>query len=208
MIKRFLLFILNYIILGPLRLVVFIITFLWSSCSRIISSIDVPKLKSSFLEVIFLTIISFLPILASMLITAIELNAISPAIEKNIIPGEMVAFSLSFIAPTLYFFLKTHGHNFKLPFLLFTAIVTYIVYTLTGLLYVIAKNKWIPAINMEPQYGNLYFRLSLIFLAISFVIWIYTLYHEESFTDYNAALRQGQDNFNDNFKKSLTQGTT
>lgn len=173
-----------------------------------VSSINWAALKNSVIEVLSLSAFLFLPFIAYIIIMAWSLSTASETPIKDaflltLIPAEIMAISLGFLSQTFFLIIKSHGTGFKMPFLGMVGIIALIVYVIACFVYVFSKGKWIAAINTEPQHQGLYFTSSLFILAISFAIWIYTVYHTEMFADYNSTLRQGTNQFVSNFRNRL-----
>ncbi|MBL0057096.1 MAG: hypothetical protein IPP31_13130 [Chitinophagaceae bacterium] len=92
------------------------------------TSIDYPALGKSFMEVFYLTLIALLPLIINITIATLATNDIIEPLKTKIVPGEILAYCLSFLAPSLYLIIKTHGLGYKLPLLHFFSIITFIVY--------------------------------------------------------------------------------
>jgi hypothetical protein len=165
------------------------------------SSFDYPALGRSIKEVCFLTLIALLPLIINIIIASINANSIT--FKTSIIPGEILSYCLSFLAPSLYLLIKTHGSGYRLPLIHFFSITTLLIYILSIILFIIAKNNWVPAINMENQKGDLYFRLTLIFLAASIVFRIYSVYHGKNASKWTEMRNRQQTDFNETFSESI-----
>jgi len=70
-------------------------------------------------------------------------------------------------------------------------------------LYLIAKNQWVPAINMENHNGDLYFTFALIFLITSIVFRIYSVYHGKKASNWSETRNRQQNDFNATFVESI-----
>ena len=167
------------------------------------TSIDYSALGKSIIEVFFLTSISLLPLIINIIIASISANDIIAPLKTSIIPGEILSYCLSFLAPSLYLLIKTHGSGYRLPLIHFFSITTFLVYILSMVLYIIAKNKWVQAINMENHKVDLYFRLTLIFLATSIILRIYSVYHGKNASIWSDTRNRQQSDFNKNFVVSI-----
>ena len=164
---------------------------------------DSDALKKSIKEVITLTAIALFPLIIRIIIEAISLNDILGSLKLSLVPGEMLSYCLSFLAPSLYLLIKTHGSGYRLPFIHFFSLTTLAVYVLSMVLYLIAKNGWVKAINMENQGTGLYFNLALIFLITSIVYRVYSVYHSINASKWSETRTKQQQDFNQNFVESL-----
>jgi len=165
--------------------------------------IDLPILGSSCKEVGWLTLIAILPLLINIVIAAIPFNNINIAFKDKIVPGEILSYCMSFIAPSLYLMTKMQGTGYKLPFLHTFSIITLLIYVCSVVLYLIAKNQWVQGINLSPQNNDLYFRLTLSFLTVTIVFRIYSVYHSKNISNWSIERERQQENFNVNFSKSI-----
>jgi hypothetical protein len=166
--------------------------------------INYPSLGKSFSEVLWMTFIAFLPLLINILITAIPTQDFLGAFKLKIIPGEILSYCLSFLAPSLYLLTKTHGTNYRLPFIKIFSLLTLLLYVSSIILYLIAKNKWVPSINLEHHDFDLYFKLSFIFLIITILLRVYSIYHG-SFSNWTDIRKQQQDDFNKQFAAGINR---
>ncbi len=167
------------------------------------TSIDYPALGKSFKEVIFLTLIALLPLIINITIASLNLNDIKEALKTKIIPGEILSYCLSFLAPSLYLLTKTQGTGYRLPLVHFFSLTTLLVYISSVVLYLIAKNKWVESINMENHQVDLYFKFTLIFLATSIIFRIYSVYHGKNASNWSDTRNRQQKDFNEIFIESL-----
>jgi len=158
----------------------------WSSCSKLL----------------LLLLFMFLPLIINMVVAIIPTGNIT-LISGKIIPGEMLAYCLSLIAPLFLLFLKTHGEGFKIPGLRPIFIIAIVLYFLSLLLTIIAKNGLIEGIDLKPNHKDLYFWLSVSFLLIAILLRLYTDFHESRFVDYKKEIDSQQQNFDDRFRQSL-----
>lgn len=170
---------------------------------RYFTEIDYPILGKSTLEVLWLTLIAFLPLMINIVIVWINKDSFSEAAKEKILPGEMLAYSLSFIAPSLYLIVKLQGTQYKLPHLHAFSFITTGIYALILTLYLIAKNKWDETINNKQHEIDLYFKLTLIFLAITILLRVYAIYHRANSINWTNRRNQQQEDFNSRFTESL-----
>ena len=170
---------------------------------RFFTTVDYSALNKSYKEVLFLTFIALLPLIINIAIAAVNTNQIIEPLKSKIIPGEMLSYCLSFLAPSLYLITKTHGSGYRLPLLHFFSLTTFIVYVLSMVLYLIAKNKWVESINMENHQVDLYYKLTLIFLATSIIFRIYSVYHGKNASNWSETRNSQQSDFNGEFSKSI-----
>ncbi|MDP2386991.1 MAG: hypothetical protein Q8M29_11505 [Bacteroidota bacterium] len=175
----------------------------FKSIALFFTLVDYPALWKSCKEVLFLTFIALLPLLINITIASLAANQIIEPLKTKIIPGEMLSYCLSFIAPSLYLLTKTHGSGYKLPLLHVFSIVTLLLYVLTIVLYLVAKNNWVAEINMENHGFDLYFKLTLIFLSTSIIFRIYSVYHGKNASNWSANRQRQQLDFNQRFSDSI-----
>ncbi|MBB5647647.1 hypothetical protein [Pedobacter cryoconitis] len=166
--------------------------------------INFSALGNSFEEVLFMTSLAFVPLAINICIAAIPQNSFISAFQEKLIPGEMLSYCSSFMAPSVYLIVKTHGTNYRLPLVKFFFLLTILVYIATVTLYLIAKNKWVSGINLEQHTFDLYFKLSLGFLMTSVFLRIYSIYHG-SFSNWSSVRKNQQENFNASFTKGINK---
>jgi len=169
---------------------------------RFFTDIEYPVLGKSLLEVIWMTLIAFLPIIISIFDKAIEVESFSDTYTK-IKPGEMLSFALSFIAPALYLMIKTNDSGYKLPALHLFSIITIITYASASFLYIKAKNNSGNNVDMEVHKMDLYFYLALSFLVSAFLCRIYSVYHGRKSSTYAQTRNNEQDDFTRGFRNNL-----
>jgi hypothetical protein len=167
------------------------------------TSIDYPALGKSFREVLYLTLIALLPLIINITIAALASNDIIEPLKTKIIPGEILSYCLSFLAPSIYLITKTHNSGYRLPLLHFFSITTFLIYVSCVVLYLVAKNKWVPEINMESHTIDLYFKLTLTFLLTSVIYRIYSVYHGKNASNWSDTRNRQQEDFNAKFSESI-----
>lgn len=168
------------------------------------TAIDYKLLVDSLKEVFFLTIIAFLPLLMNILITGIDLGNFTKAFRIKILPGEILSYCLSFIAPSLYLILvKSQGTNYRLPFLHIFSLITLTIYVSAFALYIVAKNNYQDSIDLKPHNLDFYFRLTLYYLLTTIVFRIYSVYHGKNMTTYAQDRLRLQQNFNIDFTDAI-----
>jgi len=169
-----------------------------------ITIIDYTALWKSIKEVLSLTLIALFPLIINIFITSVGANEIKEPLRHVIVPGEMLSYCLSFLAPSLYLLIKTHGSGYRLPFIHFFSFITLGIYILSMFLYLIAKNGWVKAVNMENHDTDLYFILALLFLLISILFRVYSVYHGINSSKWSELRKSQQSNFNEIFIESLS----
>lgn len=177
-----------------------------SSIILFFTSIDYPALWKSCKEVLFLTAIALFPLILNIFIASVQINDFIEPLKPKIIPGEMLSYCLSFLAPSLYLLTKTHGSGYRLPLVHFFSISTLIIYCLCIVLYLIAKNHWVPEINMDnlkTHKIDLYFRFALIFFATSIIYRIYSVYHGKKASTWSDTRNEQQNDFNTKFRERI-----
>ncbi|WP_367914822.1 hypothetical protein [Leadbetterella sp. DM7] len=166
------------------------------------TEINYPALGRSSQEVLWMTFIAFIPLILNIIIASLRLNNIPNAFKEKIIPGEILSYCLSFIAPSIYLLVKTQGSGYRLPLVRIFFFSTFFIYACTIALYLIAKNKWVPEINLDKHEFDLYYKLSIVFLTITVLFRIYSIYHG-SYSNWSANRNNQQEDFNDKFSASL-----
>jgi len=165
--------------------------------------IDYTALFRSCKEVLFLTFLALLPLIINITIAYVTTNNFIEPLKSKIIPGEMLAYCLSFLAPSLYLLTKMQGSTHRLPLLHIFSLTTITVYILSIVLYLIAKNNWVEAINMENHQVDPYYKLTLIFLTISIIFRIYSVYHGKNASNWTERRNKQQNDFNEEFTKII-----
>jgi hypothetical protein len=174
-----------------------------SKIQSFFSKIDYSVLGKSFQEVFWMTLIALLPLIINIVIASIGTNSFIEPLKTRIIPGEILSYCLSFLAPSLYLLTKTQGTSYKLPYLHIFSIVTLLIYVLIVVLYLIAKNKWVSEINLSTHQFDLYFKLALIFFTTTIIFRIYSVYHGSSLSLWSSTRNRLQQDFNAKFTESL-----
>jgi len=173
-------------------------SFLWSP----FVDINWKSLGNSFAEVLWMTLIAFSPLFINILIAASSTNDLRGAFIDKIIPGEMLSYCMSFLAPSLYLLVKTHGSGYTVPLFKYFSISTYFIYVCTVVLYLAAKNNWVTDVDMQHHPFGIFFKLSLTFLAISVLFRIFSIYHG-GFSNWTAERKQQQETFNKSLAERL-----
>lgn len=160
-------------------------------------------LVESLKEVLYLTILAILPIIINFFIQLIVKSTISEAFGNIVVPSELLTYSLSFMAPTLYLILvKNHGTGYKLPMIKIVSLLGLIIYLTCFCLYLIKKNGWL---SLEKP-NESYFLLSITFLIITLLFRVYTTYHNKNSSSYFSNRENQQEDFNNQFARKI-QGT-
>lgn len=149
---------------------------------------------NSIVELLILLGFTFLPLLLNLVIALIPAIDKSAAIESKVVPGEMLAYCLSLIAPLFLFLLQTHGKSFKAPGLKMMFLTAFFVYLLAFVLTLIAKNGLMKGIDLKSGHSDFYFWISIISLLVAVILRFYTEYQKSRYSDYKTTLdRQQQD---------------
>jgi hypothetical protein len=154
-------------------------------------------------ETLALLAFIFLPLALNLLVALIPALDKSSAIESKIVPGEILAYCLSLIAPLFLFLLKTHGKSFGVPALKPMFFAAFIIYLLAIILTLIAKNGLIPGIDFKAGHRDSYFWISLIALLIAILLRLYTEYQNSRYSDYRITLDRQQQDLNNAFRNSI-----
>lgn len=151
-------------------------------------------------EVFWLSFIAFLPLLVSLIYQFLKLGTVNLAISKVIHPSEILAFCLSFLAPSIFFIKKTHGKSYKIPFLDFFFFSTLGMYILAFLFIFIIKNEVDKDFIQNLDYYIVY---SLIFLLITIIYRTYSTYHQSNSSDFVKDKKKDEKNFSETFKNMI-----
>jgi hypothetical protein len=176
---------------------------LWKSVKNFFVNIDYPTLWRSCLEVFWLTLIALSPLFANILLTAIPAADFFHAAKEKIVPGEILSYCLSFLAPSLYLLIKTQGTSYKLPILHVFSITVLITYLSSFAIYLVAKNSWVKEINFQTHELDIYLGTALIFFIIAIACRIYTTYHQRNMSSWALTRKHQQDEFNETFRQSI-----
>ncbi|HTI61203.1 hypothetical protein [Mucilaginibacter sp.] len=178
---------------------------IWILVKRFFTSINYRILGGSLAEVGWLTLFALLPLIINIIIAGIPANSLTQPIANKIVPGEILSYCLSFLAPSLYLLTRLQGSGYRLPWLHSFSIITLLVYIASVVLYLIAKNRWVSQIDLQPHGINLYFKLTVIFFLIALIFRVYAVYHGRNFTSFSIMRAQQQDDFNAGFVNSLNR---
>jgi hypothetical protein len=159
----------------------------------------------SWQKVVLLILFTFIPLILNIIIAVIPAGDRLSALFSKIIPGEMLAYCLSFIAPLFLLLLNSHGSSFKIPALKFAFVTAFIIYLLAMVLMIIAKNALIRGIDFNSGHRDLYFWLAIISLVFAIFLRLYTAYQDSRFSDYKQSQNRQQQNFNNDFQKRIDQ---
>lgn len=161
------------------------------------------KFWDSTEKLILLLVFMFLPLAVNIIISVIPADDKLLAVSEKLIPGEMLAYCLSLIAPLFLLFLKTHGEGYKFPWLSIVFILSILVYFLALILTLVAKNSWAPGIDMNSGHRDLYFWLSITSVGIAIFLRFYAVHQDSRFSDYSKTREKDQEDFNNKLKKML-----
>jgi len=168
--------------------------------------VDFTLLRKSVSEVFWLTLFALAPLMLSLSYESIK-TSISAAVALKLTSSEILAYCVSFLAPSIFFIKKTHGKSIKLPFLDFYLFLTVLMYG-AGLCYVfVLKNNIDPKVVQNVTTNQIYLWVSLSFLVITIIFRIYSIYHSNKPSDYISSQAKDQKDFNSEFKETLNQST-
>jgi hypothetical protein len=173
------------------------------SIKQYCSSIDYSEVGACLKEVTFLTIVALSPLLINLTISTLTSGDFIGSLKTKVIPGEILSYSLSFLAPSLYLLTKINNSGYRLPLLHTFSLLTLLLYLLSFVLSMVAKNNWVDGLNMGNHSFDLYFKLTLIFLVVSILLRIYSLYHGRSASKYSEMRSKQQSEFNMDFTESI-----
>lgn len=151
-------------------------------------------------EVFWLSFIAFLPLLISLIYQFLKLGTFNLAVSKVIHPSEILAFCLSFLAPSIFFFKKSHGKGYKIPFLDFFFFSTFGMYLLAFLFVFIIKNE---VDKQVIENLNSYIVYALIFLVVTVIYRTYSTYHQSNSSDFVKDKKDEEKEFNKTFKEKI-----
>jgi hypothetical protein len=169
---------------------------------RFFTSVDYPILGKSCQEVIWMTLMALFPLIINIIIATIPNGNFTDALLERVIPGEILSYCLSFIAPSLYLLTKIQGTGYKLPLLHTFSIITLLIYVSSLTLYLITKNHWMKEITME-QKSTFYFKLTLVFLLLTVIFRVYSIYHGRNMSNWSNRRQHDQEDFNTKFTQSI-----
>jgi hypothetical protein len=169
------------------------------------TGINYKTLWKSFVEVLWLTVLAVIPLLVNTIIASIEYNSMWEGIRQKLIPGEFLSYSFSFLAPSLYLFLKANDTGYRLPLLHAFSLIALVLYGLSIGLYLVTKNKWGTIIDTMPHEFDLYYKLAIVSLATTIVLRFYAVYHARNMINFSRVREQQQNNFSAGFVKSLNE---
>lgn len=168
--------------------------------------VDFNLLRKSISEVFWLTLFALAPLILSLSYESIK-TSISDAIALKLTSSEVLAYCVSFLAPSIFFIKKTHGKSINLPFLDFYLFLTVLMYG-AGLCYVfVLKNNIDPKVVQNVTANQMYLWVSLSFLVITITFRIYSIYHSNKPSDFIRSKVEEQKDFNNEFKDTLNQST-
>jgi hypothetical protein len=155
-------------------------------------------------EIFALLAFTFLPLGINFIIALIPAIDKSSAIESKLVPGELLAYCLSLIAPLFLFLLKSHGKSFRVPALKPMFIVAFGIYLLALILTLIAKNGLIQGIDFKSGHQDSYLWISLTALLIAILLRFYTEFQNSRFAEYRTTLERQQQNLDNSFRNSIS----
>lgn len=175
----------------------------WNSFKKFFTAINYSALWDNISEVAWLTGFAFIPLIINIIISSLSTHCFLESIKQKIIPGEILSYCLSFLAPSLYLLVKTHGKNYKLPFLKLFSLTAFATYFLIGILLLIVKNNWVDGIDSKQHSFDLYFQLSIGYLFLTIFLRIYSSYHG-SFSNWSKDRNDDQKDFNNTVTSRMT----
>jgi len=150
-----------------------------------------------------LLVFMFIPLILNIVIAVIPAGDKIKAIESKIIPGEMLAFCLSLIAPLFLLLLKTHGKSFGIPALRPVFIIAFVLYLSALALTLFAKNEVVDGIDFKSGHRDTFFWLSIVSLSVAVILRFYTDFQEGRYTDYKREIDRQQNDFNQTFRNRI-----
>lgn len=166
------------------------------------ATINTKSLGNSCAEVLWMTAIAFCPLVINILIAASSSDDLQQAFIDKIVPGELLSYCMSFLAPSLYLLVKTHGTGYSVPLVKYFSIFTVIIYLCSVVLYLVAKNNWVKDVDMHHHGFGIFFKLSVTFLVTSVIFRIFSIYHG-GFSNWSSERKQQQEDFNKTFAARL-----
>jgi amino acid permease len=175
----------------------------WKWCRQKVQSFFEGRFWSSTEKVFLILVFMFTPLLLNLLVAYVTPSDKTDVISSKIVPGEMLAYCLSLIAPLFFLILKTHGIGFKIPVIKSVFVTAFLLYFAALILTLIAKNELIPGIDFNGGHKDLYFIVSLTALALAILLRFFTEYHDSRLFDYKASQAQQQRAADDAFRNSI-----
>jgi|GEM_PF-4298697 len=164
------------------------------------------RILDSLGKVTILLIFIFLPLLFTIIIAAIlNISNPVPSMLSKIVPGEMLAFCLSLIAPLFIMFMDTHGKGDPIPAIKPFFLIAFFLYIVTLFTIVLVKNDVIKLTPGDNSAYNIYLITSISLLAISIGIRLFADYHEVRIREkgFKMTTEQEQIDFNAKLQESI-----
>ena len=163
-------------------------------------------LLKSVLEIIGLIIVAASPLIINLVLSWINYKSFYTAVKDKIVPGELLSYILSFITPIFFLLFKANSKSYKLPFLAFVIITSVLIYGLSLVLYMAAKNNWVEEINLKAHNLDAFFLIAIALLSVTFLVRIYVIYHNTNLSiNYSEERADSQKDFNSTFKEGIKQ---
>ncbi|HEY0740843.1 MAG TPA: hypothetical protein VGD40_05240 [Chryseosolibacter sp.] len=188
--------------MGFFRQILLKIGHAWKWCRRQVHVFLEGRFWSSTEKMFLILVFMFIPLLLNLLVAYVTPNE-TDVISSKIVPGEMLAYCLSLIAPLFFLLLKTHGLAFKIPAIKTVFVTAFLLYFSALTLTLIAKNKLIEGIDLNGGHKDLYLIVSLVALAIAILLRFFTEYHDSRLFDYKASQDRQQRAADDTFRRSI-----
>jgi len=175
----------------------------WKWCRQKVQAFFEGRFWSSTEKMFLILVFMFIPLFLNLFVAWVAPNDKTDLISSKIVPGEMLAYCLSLIAPLFFLLLKTHGLSFQIPAIKTVFVTAFVLYFVALTLTLIAKNKLIPGIDFDGGHKDLYYTVSLTALAIAILLRFFTEYQDSRLFDYKASQDRQQRAADDTFRRSI-----
>ena len=161
----------------------------------------------SIKEVVYITIISFLPLFLSILINSVAVDSFIASFHQRVSPLELLAFSLSFMSPVILFIMtRFFGKDqVSIPFGSFFFLCAISLYVLSSYFVITFKNGSDEHLKGEFS-KEAYVKITSFILLMVILFRLYSVYHTKRNTSYVAlqkAAKAEQDKKNREFLNKL-----
>ncbi len=164
------------------------------------TSIDYALLWKSISEVIGVSLIAFLPLIISIILQWVKFNDLEKVLIDVLPPTEILAYCLSFLAPSILLLKKLIGNDYKVPFKDFFIFSTFTMYLIALIFVVIIKND-LDALVIKNLNNSV--DIALVFLLITVVYRVYSAFHQTKSSEYFDNKKKDQEKFNEGLKKLI-----
>lgn len=161
-------------------------------------------LRASFLELAFLLLLTFFPLVLNGVIAVIPATDKYAAFTSVLVPGELLAFCFGLITPLAFFLHKSHGSNHKVSGLRFVMSVAFVTYVTALVLNIIARQNLIQGIDFKSGHDDLFMWIAVCLLGVAILLRYYTFYQDSRLHQFNVNRDSEQASANSEFVESIS----